>query len=108
MTLLYQAVTADTVSIKKLVYNEAQGDITTYNNCHIMLVPSSTSPPGIFYKPNPSPLFQGRRGELERLKNYFKPRANGELSRRSLLLYGMGGIGKTQICLKFTEEAARQ
>jgi Cdc6-like AAA superfamily ATPase len=69
----------------------------------------STSPPRIFYKPNPSALFQGRKAELERLKDYFKPRGKGEpLSRRSILLYGMGGIGKTQISLKFTEEVAHQ
>ena len=106
--LLHQALTANTVSIKKLVHIEAQGDITTYSNhYHIMPAPS-TSPPGMSYKPNSSALFQGRRDELERLKDYFKPRTNGELSRRPLLLYGMGGIGKTQICLKFTEEAARQ
>ncbi|PPR06942.1 hypothetical protein CVT26_004131, partial [Gymnopilus dilepis] len=57
--------------------------------------------------PNPSALFQGRRSELEKLKEYFTPRAPGEVrARRSLLLYGMGGIGKTQLCRKFAEEAS--
>ncbi|KDR74344.1 hypothetical protein GALMADRAFT_47002, partial [Galerina marginata CBS 339.88] len=56
-------------------------------------------------KPNSSTLFTGRRDLVDRLKNHFGLRAAGEpLNRRSFLLYGMGGIGKTQICLKFTEE----
>jgi len=76
---------------------------------HSIYHTSSTPPTDVFYRPNSSPLFQGRKAELERLKDYFKPRANGEPpSRRSLLLHGMGGIGKTQICLKFVEEAADQ
>ena len=56
-------------------------------------------------KPNPSALFMGRREQLNRLKTHFAPRIDGEpLYRRYFLLYGMGGIGKTQICLKFLEE----
>jgi len=47
----------------------------------------------------------GRREQLDRLKMHFAPRTDGEpLHRRYFLLYGMGGIGKTQICLKFLEE----
>ncbi|KAF8622778.1 hypothetical protein AX15_006754 [Amanita polypyramis BW_CC] len=55
---------------------------------------------------NPSPLFTGRHSYLERLKNYFSPHAGSmaPLTRKSFLLYGMGGVGKTQICLKFIEE----
>jgi hypothetical protein len=33
---------------------------------------------------------------------------NRQMSRRSCLLWGMGGIGKTQICLKFIEEMLRK
>ncbi|PPQ85614.1 hypothetical protein CVT26_008972, partial [Gymnopilus dilepis] len=63
----------------------------------------------INHKPNPSTLFQGRQAELDRLKEIFKPRSADEpMSRRSVLLYGMGGIGKTQICLKFAEEMASE
>jgi GTPase SAR1 family protein len=29
---------------------------------------------------------------------------NGPMSRRSCLLWGMGGIGKTQVSLKFIEK----
>jgi len=56
-------------------------------------------------KPNSSSLFTGRREQLDRLKKHFAPRIKGEpLRRRYFLLYGPGGIGKTQICLKFLEE----
>ena len=42
---------------------------------------------------------------LERLGKVFVHRVDAKLmSRRSCLLWGMGGIGKTQICLKFIED----
>jgi len=47
-------------------------------------------------------MFTGRSAYLERLKDYFGSSATGQ--RKSFLLHGMGGIGKTQICLKFIEE----
>jgi hypothetical protein len=43
----------------------------------------------------------GRDEHLQRLKQYF---GSAEGKRKSFLLYGLGGIGKTQICLKFIEE----
>jgi len=56
-------------------------------------------------KPNSSALFMGRREQLDRLKKHFAPCMHGEpLHRRYFLLHGMGGIGKTHICLKFLEE----
>ena len=54
-------------------------------------------------KPNASPIFTGRKDILEKLGKIFIDCANIRL-RRCCLLWGMGGIGKTQICLKFTEE----
>ena len=57
-------------------------------------------------KPNSSTLFTGREDIIERLKNHFAPQDEGNTQRRSFLLYGMGGVGKTQICLKFVEEMA--
>lgn len=56
-------------------------------------------------KPNSSRLFTGRKDILDRLESYFATRitASGPMTRRFFLLYGMGGIGKTQICLKLTE-----
>ena len=56
-------------------------------------------------KPNSSPLFTGRKDILDKLGNIFVHCANsGLVLRRSCLLWGMGGIGKTQISLKFIEE----
>ena len=52
-------------------------------------------------KPNSSPLFTGRKVVLEKLEKIFVHSA--DRSRRSCLLWGIGGIGKTQICLRFTE-----
>ncbi|KAF8909791.1 P-loop containing nucleoside triphosphate hydrolase protein [Gymnopilus junonius] len=60
----------------------------------------TASLPKVSYRPNSSTLFQGRRAELDKLKDHFEPAVSQ--TRRSLLLYGMGGIGKTQICLKFS------
>ena len=57
-------------------------------------------------KPNSSALFTGREDILEKLKHHFAPQDQGNTQRKSFLLYGMGGIGKTQICLKFVEEMA--
>ncbi|KIJ90039.1 hypothetical protein K443DRAFT_15573 [Laccaria amethystina LaAM-08-1] len=57
-------------------------------------------------KPNSSALFTGREDIIEKLKNHFAPQDQGDKQRKSFLLYGIGGIGKTQICLKFVEEMA--
>ena len=55
--------------------------------------------------PNPSTRFTGRTEVIAKLKKHFSTHANDSVQRRKLfLLYGMGGIGKTQICLKFVEE----
>jgi Holliday junction resolvasome RuvABC ATP-dependent DNA helicase subunit len=54
---------------------------------------------------NPSLIFTGREDVLDKLRKIFFHHANTRLiSRHSCLLWGMGGIGKTQICLKFMEE----
>jgi DNA replication protein DnaC len=64
------------------------------------------SSPKIEYKPRTpsSANFTGRRDYLAKLRYYFTVKPDEPLRRKSFLLYGMGGIGKTQICLKFTEE----
>ena len=59
----------------------------------------------VFRPPNPSPFFTGRKDALDKLGNIFFLRTAGSLMpRRSCLLWGMGGIGKTQICIKFIQE----
>src|ERR1700733_2602733 len=70
------------------------------------VIPRTIPLPKIEYKPRAasSPNFTGRRDYLTRLKDFFSAESNGPLRRKSFLLYGMGGIGKTQICLRFTEE----
>jgi len=57
--------------------------------------------------PNPSTRFTGRTEVIAKLKSHFFTNTNDAVQKRKLfLLYGMGGIGKTQICLKFVEEVS--
>jgi hypothetical protein len=56
-------------------------------------------------KPNSSIRFTGRTDILAKLKEHFTAECNDKLRRQKFfLLHGMGGIGKTQICLRFIEE----
>ncbi|KIK01211.1 hypothetical protein K443DRAFT_678565 [Laccaria amethystina LaAM-08-1] len=65
----------------------------------------TTSDAAIPVKPNSSIRFTGRTDVLTKLKKHFTAESNDKLrSRKFFLLYGMGGIGKTQICLRFIEE----
>ena len=57
-------------------------------------------------KPNSSALFTGWEDIIEKLKIHFAHQDQGNTQRKYFLLYGLGGIGKTQICLKFVEEMA--
>ena len=57
-------------------------------------------------RPNSSALFTGCQDVLEKLKDHFVPADQDNKHRKSFLLFGMGGIGKTQICLKFVEQVA--
>src|SRR5277367_5512196 len=69
-------------------------------------IPNTISLLKIEYKPRApsSTHFTGRRDYLTKLRAFFNAKSDGPHRRKSFLLYGMGGIGKTQICLKFTEE----
>ena len=59
----------------------------------------------LLQKPNASSLFVGRKDVLGKLRKIFIDGADSRLMlRRSCLLWGIGGIGKTQICLKVIEE----
>ncbi|KAF8333405.1 hypothetical protein F5887DRAFT_893475, partial [Amanita rubescens] len=51
-----------------------------------------------------SASFTGRDEYLQRLELHFS--SSNEGKRKVFLLHGLGGIGKTQICLKFIEENA--
>ncbi|KAF8523906.1 hypothetical protein BU17DRAFT_85349 [Hysterangium stoloniferum] len=50
-----------------------------------------------------SPRFVGQEKYLTRLRKFFAPENSCPVWNH-FLLYGMGGVGKTQICLKFIEE----
>ena len=60
------------------------------------------------YKPrvHSSSIFTGRGEYLRKLRDFYSAQPNEPSRRKCFLLYGMGGIGKTQICLKFTEESS--
>ena len=65
----------------------------------------STSDRVIPLMPKPSTRFTGRTEVIAKLKQHFFTKTNDAVQRRKFfLLYGMGGIGKTQICLKFVED----
>ncbi|KAF8530241.1 hypothetical protein BU17DRAFT_60003 [Hysterangium stoloniferum] len=63
-------------------------------------------PPIYVAKLCPSPSFVGQEKYLMRLRKFFAPEncLNTLPAWKRFLLYGMGGVGKTQICLKFIEE----
>ena len=84
----------------------------TYFVCQFNTVPANTGPAGkgkmntfVPQKLDASLFFTGRKDVLERLgKIFFQSDTSNLMLRRSCLLWGLGGIGKTQICLKFIEK----
>ena len=54
--------------------------------------------------PNPSNRFTGCTEVIAKLGRHFSNTDDSAQNRKFFLLYGMGGIGKTQVCLKFIEE----
>jgi Holliday junction resolvasome RuvABC ATP-dependent DNA helicase subunit len=54
--------------------------------------------------PNPSSRFTGRTEVITKLKRQFSNANDLAQKRKCFVIHGMGGIGKTQICLKFIEE----
>lgn len=65
----------------------------------------SKLPPEYEYVPQRllSPRFTGQEKYLQKLREYYGP-SNSEKSQRRCLLHGKGGVGKTQLALKFAEE----
>ncbi|PKS10456.1 hypothetical protein jhhlp_002207 [Lomentospora prolificans] len=54
----------------------------------------------------PSPIFTGRDHFLEQMSTFFSPRDPDTSPRRDFWLWGIGGVGKTQIALRFIELSA--
>ena len=79
--------------------------ISNHFNNHDFQINNVAGTPAVPHLPplkHSSTVFTGRDEYLQRLREYFSS-STGE-KRKSFLLHGMGGIGKTQICLKFIEE----
>ncbi|KAJ6437374.1 hypothetical protein O9K51_09930 [Purpureocillium lavendulum] len=52
--------------------------------------------------------FVGRSEHIDRMASYFQPRGDAERpGRREFIIYGPGGFGKTQLCLRFAEEHSK-
>ncbi|KAF8343300.1 P-loop containing nucleoside triphosphate hydrolase protein, partial [Amanita rubescens] len=64
--------------------------------------PSNVDLPALPPLKHSSIFFTGQDKYLQKLKDHFTSNVGGE--RIVFLLHGLGGIGKTQICLKFIEE----
>ncbi|KAF8161533.1 hypothetical protein B0H34DRAFT_796307 [Crassisporium funariophilum] len=101
-------VVADNISLFSGAYNVILNN-PTFNSANTITNvgtgSEAQSTPGqvaIRQKPNSSQRFVGRKEILEKLKVHFASRVDDD--RRYFLLSGMGGIGKTQICLKLSEE----
>ena len=81
-----------------------QIDSVDLGQMHINYVYRTTSDGVIPLMPNPSNRFTGRSEVIAELKRHFSDANDSAQKRKFFLLYGMGGIGKTQICLKFVED----
>jgi len=99
---------ADTVSVTviyRLAAQQADGiDLWQIHFNNINNGNRTTSHGVIPLMPNPSNRFTGRTEVIAKLKRYFSNTDDLVRKRKFFLLYGMGGIGKTQICLKFIVE----
>ncbi|TFK41490.1 P-loop containing nucleoside triphosphate hydrolase protein, partial [Crucibulum laeve] len=79
------------------------------NQMNNYLSPPQREPPEMVLRPCPSALFTGQQVYLDMLKYYFSIRSGSDVApRRSFLIYGLGGMGKTQITLKFAEDVSNK
>jgi hypothetical protein len=79
-------------------------DLLQINNIHNNYGNRMMSNGVIPLMPNPSNSFTGHTEVITQLKRNFFNTNDSAQKRKFFLLYGMGSIGKTQICLKFVEE----
>ena len=82
--------------------NQAEG--VKLGEMHINYGNRTTSDGVIPLMPNPSNRFTGQTEVIAKLERHFSKKNDSAQERKFFLLYGMGGIGKTQICLKFVED----
>ncbi|TFK31208.1 P-loop containing nucleoside triphosphate hydrolase protein [Crucibulum laeve] len=72
---------------------------------NIYPLPLQKDPPRMVLRPRSSALFTGQQVYLDMLKNYFSiQNRKGIAPQRTFVIYGLGGMGKTEIALKFAEE----
>ena len=73
-----------------------------YSTSH-QSIASFSHPKYVYFPPRLlSPQFTGQEMYLNKLRTYFGPQP----SQRRFLLHGKGGVGKTQLALKYAEETA--
>ena len=77
------------------------GQMHIHNSCYDNRMMSDGILP---LMPNPTNRFTGQTEVITKLKRYFSSANDSFQERKFFLLHGMGGIGKTQICLKFVKE----
>ena len=91
-------------SLGILAYNTAECLVQINYNVINATTPDTVIP----LRPNSSTRFTGRTDIIAKLKEHFASPSDGLRTRKYFLLHGMGGIGKTQICLRFIEEMSDQ
>ncbi|KAK7737416.1 hypothetical protein SLS53_006489 [Cytospora paraplurivora] len=78
---------------------------------HSQMVLKFKNFPGIYFRfdvKGASTIFTGREAILVKIRRTFSRHEYGDIARREFHLWGMGGVGKTQIALKFAEEFEQQ
>ncbi|MCJ1400361.1 hypothetical protein MMC11_003566 [Xylographa trunciseda] len=86
---------------------ESSGGLMLDDTC---LIRTECPTPTIHFKKQPrsSPRFTGRGSFLDQLSTFFSIKPQRAGPGRIFALTGMGGAGKTQICLKFTEDSSER
>jgi Cdc6-like AAA superfamily ATPase len=81
-----------------------------YDHPHPTIFPTSieVAPPKPKPVPAPSELFTGQENVLDEMMRCFFPTSEWMPDKIRFVLYGLGGIGKTQIALKFLERVEHQ
>ena len=54
---------------------------------------------------DPTSLFTGRQRLLDEMRNVYFPTTSVSISgQKRYVVHGLGGVGKTELCLKFAEQ----